>query len=124
MSDSNPLAFIIDDNRDISELFATALQAAEYETEIFVEGSAALKRLRESAPSVIVLDLQLPDIPGMEILETIRTDDRLRGSRVIVVTGEQQMSKSVGRMADLVLLKPISFDQLRDLARRLRPSGS
>ena len=124
MSDSNPLAFIIDDNRDITELFATSLQAADFETETFVEGGAALKRLQESTPSVIVLDLHLPDIPGMEILETIRTDDRLRGSRVIVVTGEQQMSKSVERMADLILLKPISFDQLRDLARRLRPTGT
>ncbi len=124
MSDSNPLAFIIDDNRDVVELFANSLQAADFETEIFVEGGAALERLQDETPSVIVLDLQLPDVSGIEILETIRTDDRLKKSRVIVVTGEQQMSKSIGRMADLVLLKPISFGQLRDLARRLRPLES
>lgn len=124
MSDSKPLAFIIDDNRDVVELFANSLQAADFETEIFVEGGAALERLQDETPSVVVLDLQLPDVSGIEILETIRTDDRLKNSRVIVVTGEQQMSKSIGRMADLVLLKPISFGQLRDLARRLRPLES
>lgn len=122
MSEQNLLAFVVEDDRDVAHLLAEALHTAGYETEIYHNGLGALDGLAQAVPEIVLLDLQLPEVTGEEILLHIRAHRRLSATRVIIVTGEQQLAKSVERMADLVLLKPVSFDQVRDLALRLRPS--
>lgn len=117
----NPLALIIEDDQDLSTIFARALQSAEFETEIVENGQTASKRLNEAAPSVVVLDLHLPQVSGRDILDQIRTDPRLTETRVMLATADAAMAETLRSEADLVLIKPISFSQLRDLAKRLRP---
>jgi DNA-binding response OmpR family regulator len=107
---------IIEDDQDLSIIFSEALQAAGFETEIVRAGDVALERLAATTPSVVVLDLHLPRVAGTEILRHIRADPRLAGVRVIVATAHPHMAESLRDEADLVLLKPISFSQLRDLA--------
>ena len=63
-----------------------------------------------------MLDLHLPHVSGPDILRHIRVDARLTETRVIVATAHARIAESIRREADLVLLKPISFSQLRDLA--------
>jgi len=114
MSDS--FALIIEDDEDLSVIFSEALQAAGFDTEIARAGDTALARLAVTSPEVVVLDLHLPRVAGMDILHQIRADPRLAGTRVIVATAHPRMAESLRDEADLVLLKPISFSQLRDLA--------
>jgi CheY-like chemotaxis protein len=116
-----PFALIIEDDDDAAIIFAEALQAAEYETEIIKDGQTALNRLAATTPAMIALDLHLPHISGDKILDTIRTDPRLDQTRVMLVTADARLAQSLRQEADLVLLKPISFSQLRDLSARLRP---
>ena len=118
---SMPLALIIEDDRDLSIIFAQALQAAEFETEIAEDGQVATTRLNETTPSVVVLDLHLPHVSGRDILDQIRTDPRLQDPRVMLATADPTMAEMLRAEADLVLIKPISFGQMRDLAKRLRP---
>jgi CheY-like chemotaxis protein len=73
---------------------------------------------------MVILDLNLPQVSGAEILARIRTDTRLLKTCVIVATAHPQLADSVQGEADLVLLKPISFTQLRSLATRLGTSDS
>lgn len=113
------LAFIIEDDADLAEIFAEALRAARYKVEIIQDGRAALERLAVAAPNVVVLDLHLPRVSGLEILQYVRADARLAQSQVIVTTADARMADMVEGEADLVLEKPISFSQLRDLAARL-----
>ncbi len=115
------LALIIEDDRDLSTIFAQALQAAEFETEIAEDGQVATTRLNETVPSVVVLDLHLPHVSGRDILDQIRTDPRLQDTRVMLATADPAMAETLRTEADLILIKPISFGQLRDLAKRLRP---
>ncbi len=116
-----PLALIIEDDADLSTIFAQALQAAEFETEIAEDGQVATTRLNETIPSVVVLDLHLPHVSGRDILDQIRTDPRLQDTRVMLATADPAMAETLRTEADLILIKPISFGQLRDLAKRLRP---
>ncbi len=102
-------------------IFAEALKTVEYDTEIIQDGQLALDRLAETTPAVVVLDLHLPHVSGPDILHQIRTDPRFAKTRVMVVTADSALADSLEDEADLVLLKPISFNQLRDLASRLRP---
>jgi len=117
---SSPLALIIEDDYDLSNIFAQALQSAGFESEIVRTGDAALVRLAATTPDVVVLDLHLPRVAGMDILRQIRAEPRLAKTRVIVATADERLAETLREEADLVLVKPISFSQLRDLSARLR----
>jgi len=121
---SNPLALIIEDDFDLSTIFAAALKASGFETEIVRDGRVAVQRLATATPDVVVLDLHLPHVAGTDILDQIRADARLTETRVIVTTADARMAEMLHDQADLVLVKPISFGQLRDLAGRLSAAAS
>ena len=114
-------AMIIEDNEDLAIIFAEALQAAGFETSIVQDGEEAIAQLQGSVPKIIILDLHLPYVSGEDILKQIRADERLVETRVIIATADPRMADMLKDQADLVLLKPISFGQLRDLAARLSP---
>ncbi|MCB0164380.1 MAG: response regulator [Anaerolineae bacterium] len=124
MSEQNspkPLALIIEDDVEQISIFSEALRLAEYETEIAQDGALAMARLAEIVPTLVLLDLHLPYVSGREILRQIRASDRLANIQVIITTAAPNTADMVRHEADLVLIKPISFIQLRDLAARLRP---
>jgi CheY-like chemotaxis protein len=112
-------ALIIEDNSDLAIIFSQALQAAGFATGIILDGHQALARLAITTPDVVVLDLHMPRVSGLEILRRIRADARLAGTRVIVATADMRATDMLQDQADLVLIKPVSFNQLRDLAGRL-----
>ncbi len=116
----NPLAFVIEDDEDLATIFAKAVEAADYDTEIIHLGDVAMMRLQETVPSIVVLDLNLPYVSGATILESIRADERMSSTRIILATANYALAQSIEDRADLVLVKPITFSQLRDLTSRLR----
>lgn len=119
-----PLALIVEDDVDLAIIFSNALREASFETEVVEAGDIALTRLSSTAPELVVLDLHLPGAPGAEVLRHIRTDGRLAHTKVIIATAYPGMAAGVHRVADRVLLKPIGYGQMRDLAARLVPFAS
>ena len=117
---SKPLALIVEDNEQLATTFAEAAQEAGYNTEIVRSGDGALNRLASLVPDLVILDLHLPRVKGSEVLEHIRSDPRLSATQVIVSTAHAGEASMVQEKADLVLLKPIGYEQLRDLAARLQ----
>jgi DNA-binding response OmpR family regulator len=113
------LAFIIEDNPDISELFKRALIAAGFHVEIIQDGGEAMLRLKTASPTLVILDMHLPKLNGGVILMYIRTHEHLKNTKVIVATADSQMGESYDYMADIVLQKPVTFSQLRDYALRI-----
>jgi two-component system cell cycle response regulator DivK len=118
---TNPFALIIEDDIKLATIFAEALRMAQFETEIVLDGQAALNRLAATTPALVVLDLHLPHVSGSELLAHIRADERLAKTRVMLATADPLMAEPLRGQANLVLIKPISFHQMRDLAQRLRP---
>ena len=116
----NPLALIIEDNKDAGVIFANALRGAGFECEIIRTGDKALTWLAEMVPAMVVLDLGLPGVSGAEILRQIRADARLAETHVIVATALPDRAGDLEEKADFVLIKPVSYGQLRDLAKRMR----
>jgi len=121
---NKPTALVIEDEYDISLVFARALQSAGYDAEIVRSGDTAVTWLAAAAPDLVVLDLQLPRVPGTKVLRYIRTEPRLANTRVIVTTAHSNMAAGLQDRADWILIKPVNFGQLRDLAKRFSPSGS
>lgn len=119
---STPVALIIEDDEDLSQIFAQAMNAAGFVTETIRDGRIAMQRLAEINPSVILLDLHLPRVPGETLLKQIRSEKRLQDTRVVITTADTIAAELLNEQADFVLVKPISYAQLRDLARRLNPN--
>lgn len=113
------LALIIEDDYDASIIFAKALEVIGFETEIIRSGDLAIEKLKTAVPAVVVLDLHLPQVVGTDILRQIRADERMKETRVIVASADPRMAELIQDLADLVLIKPTTFSQVRDLASRL-----
>jgi len=117
---AKPLAFIIEDDPQLNKIYSIALHG-EFEIETFMDGDEALARLAESVPDVVALDINLPGASGVEILDYIRADKRLAKTKVIISSANERTAEELEDKADLVLLKPVSPMQLRELAGRLIP---
>lgn len=115
------LAFVVEDDKNLALAFGQAVEEADYNVEIIHDGQVALDRLGEVVPAIIILDLHIPNVKGVDILNHIREDERLKDIRVIVATADNRMANELPGVADLVLLKPVGYKQLRNLADRLRP---
>ncbi len=124
MNKEKPLALIVEDDEDLSVIFTEALNAAGFQTETIRNGQLALERLRAITPDVVSLDMHLPGISGIDILKYIRSDKRLATTNVVVTTADAVMAEQVRDISDFVLVKPITFGQLRDLTARLKSSSS
>jgi len=107
-----PFALIIEDERDIATLFRHVIDIAGYRTEIAFHGQAAVERLSNSKPDIVILDLNLPGVSGKDILEMIRKDKRLDQTKIIVVTAHSYIADGLSVEPDLILLKPVSIEQL------------
>ncbi len=117
-----PGALVVEDDKDVAELYGHVLTALGFQTEIVRAGTAALAHLDTIIPAVVILDLHLPPpVGGIDVLRQIRADLRLAHTRVIVVTGHPELAETVCGKADGVLLKPIDVDQLSALVGKLYP---
>lgn len=115
-----PLALIVEDDDNLCNIFARAVEAGGFSVQTAQNGGQALEALRTCQPALLVLDLHLPDMTGDRILTFIRREERLADMRVILATADAALAGLLDEQSDLVLLKPISFSQMRDLVARLR----
>jgi two-component system, cell cycle response regulator DivK len=113
------MALIIEDDEDLAAIFSEALINARYEVEIIRDGLSAQRRIIQVVPHIVVLDMHLPYVSGAEILHQIRSDVRLKRTTVVIATADARMGEAFTDIADFVLIKPITFSQLRDLTLRL-----
>lgn len=117
---SAPQALVIEDDRDLSLIFSQALRAAGFEVGTVGTNNEALTRLADFTPQLVTLDLHLQQAKGAEILRFIRSEPRLAQTNVVLTTADSALAETLQDQADYVLIKPISFTQLRDLAARLK----
>lgn len=116
------IALIIEDDEDLAHIYSEALRGVGFEVEHIADGKAARERLKAgSAPFLILLDMHLPHVTGGELLTGIKQDGRFDKTLVIITTADARMGESYRDQADFVMIKPISFVQLRDLTARLMP---
>ena len=117
---NKPVALIVEDDRDVVALFRHVLDIAGYHTEIILNGKEAWDRLEVSRPNIVLLDLQLPGMSGIEILTRMRADERLQNVPVIVITAYPVYASNLPVEPDLLLYKPVDINQLSNLVQRLQ----
>jgi len=115
-----PFALLIEDDRDVAALFRHVLDLAGYESESVLDGKEAMDRLASVNPDVVLLDLQLPNMSGVEILKRMRADKRMKTIPVVVITAYAYYANSLPVKPDLFLLKPVDIHDLSSLIQKLR----
>ena len=118
----NRFALIVEDEVNVALIFSKALEMANLKTEIVHDGKIASERLSAIIPNLVVLDLHLPGVSGIDILDQIRADERLTETKVMVVTADLVRAEALQRDADVVLIKPVSVRQLINAATYLCPA--
>ena len=84
--------FLIEDNSAIIDVYTMAFQAAGFDFEVITFGRVAMERIKniqnskEEKPALILLDLMLPDVNGMEILKEIRQNDNTKDIVVFILS--------------------------------------
>ena len=106
---------VADDDDDILLLVTTRLRRDGHEIVSASRGDDALALARETKPALAILDVGMPGLDGLEVLEQIRADESLRETRVVLLTAKAQESDvrrgyEVG--ADAYIKKPFSPGQL------------
>jgi len=117
----DPVALVIEDDEFVLPIFVAAVKDAHYEPIVIQDGKDAIDKLQEIVPALVILDMRLPRVSGVRILQAIRGDQRLANTRVIIVSADATLTEYVREKADLVLVKPVGYQQLREMAARLKP---
>ena len=109
---NKPLILIVEDDRPVRNLITLALQQREYITQTAANGAAALLAATSGSPDILILDLGLPDMDGVEIIRKVRSWSTLP---IIVVSSRSDEADKIDALdagADDYLTKPFSVDEL------------
>jgi DNA-binding response OmpR family regulator len=108
---------IVEDDSNISELIEITLMSPHYTLTFTDSGAAALEKLAEEKPDLVVLDILIPEPDGWKLYKIIRDNPGLEDTRVIILSAllfrpEFLRAKNI-LPADLVMKKPFELDELR-----------
>ena len=122
---------IVEDDPDIAELVARYLEKAAFETDRAASGRDALQMIAVNPPALVVLDLMLPHVDGLEICRRLRSDQKTAAIPLIMLTARAEESERIVGLelgADDYLAKPFSPNELvarvRALLRRAQRQAS
>ncbi len=117
---AEPKILVVDDEKSIVEAVRYSLERAGFRVAAVSDGEEALERCRAEAPDLMILDLMLPGLDGLEVCRILRGDNATRGIPIIMLTVKgQETDKIVGLElgADDYMTKPFSP---RELVARVR----
>jgi len=99
---------LVEDDPFLIEIYSTKLKEADYEVDTAEDGDTALRKLKDNVPDLLLLDVVLPNFNGWEILRKIKSDDKIKGIKVVVLSNlgeKQEIEKGVKLGADKYLVK-------------------
>lgn len=119
MSDKKKI-LVVDDEPDHCAIVQRVLEKAGFEVEVAYDGHECLQKLKAVPPDAIILDVVMPDVDGLSVCRTIKTDHRLCRIPILILTAETsaltatRFSRDRKKYADAddYLLKPASAEEI------------
>lgn len=99
---------LVEDDPYITEIYAIKLKEFGYAVEIAVDGQECLKKIEEKKPDLLLLDIVLPNIDGWEILRKIKSNEKLKDLKVIILSNlgqKEEVEKGLKLGAAKFLIK-------------------
>jgi len=112
---SLPNIIIVEDDITLGQTFADVFRLNDHEVDVIVDGLGAVEQIRQAIPNLLILDMHLPHVDGLEILKQLRALPELADLKIAVVSADAAMVNTSNAMADAALLKPIGIGQLLGL---------
>lgn len=112
---------IVEDEAIVALLIEETLRAEGFETRVASNGFEAGQLLESFDPDLMTLDLKMPGIPGIELLETLRRNEIDKRLGIVVVSGmpECELQEALNKGADQILAKPFRNEDLLSCIRKL-----
>jgi DNA-binding response OmpR family regulator len=111
-----PSAWIVDDDDEMSHAVKLMLQLLEFDVETYRDARSAASRLMSgAAPDVIVLDINMPEVSGIDLLEFLRMREEFKTLPVVMLSSETtdvQVDRALSMGADAFVFKPVTVDEL------------
>ena len=110
-----PLVLCADDDEDILSLVALRLERAGFDVARAGDGEEAIEAARTLRPAVVVLDVMMPKLTGLEVLEALRADEAFADVKVVLLSArvqESDVERGLGAGADAYLAKPFRAGEL------------
>jgi DNA-binding response OmpR family regulator len=121
---------VAEDDPDIASLLAHYLQRAGFEPDLVSSGRDVLPRIKKAPPDLLLLDLMLPGVDGLEVCRSVRGDEQTSGIPIIMITAKGEESDRIVGLelgADDYITKPFSPNEviarIRALLRRAQRTG-
>ena len=114
-ADAPTRVLVADDNADMREYLTRLMQAAGYEVTAVVDGRQALDRVRAEMPDLVVSDVMMPRLDGLELVAALRTDSRTAAVPVLLLSARAGQDESIEGLragADDYLVKPFAAAEL------------
>lgn len=126
-SDTRPSVLVVEDNELNMRLFCDLLDSFGYQTIECGDGSRALDMARTHQPDLIIMDIQLPEVSGLDITRWIKDDDELKAIPVLAVTAfamrtDEQRVREAG--CEGYLSKPIQMSSFIRTVEGLIPGNA
>ena len=122
--------YVVEDEPDIAEVLAYNLRKEGFEVALEARGDAALEAIRRERPDLVILDLMLPGVDGLEITRTLKRDAATAGIPIVMLTARgEEVDRIVGLElgADDYISKPFSPREVvlraKAVLRRMQPGG-
>jgi len=117
---------IIEDEADAAELFAEMMRVSGYRVVKMFSSGPAMPAIQREKPDVVILDVMMPDISGLEVLRFMRREPSLAKIPVIVVSAKSMptdIKNGLDAGASLYLTKPVGFLDLRQAVESVLETG-
>lgn len=105
-------ALVVDDDLVLADVVSFTLRRAGFEVVLAHDGRAALERFREETPNIVILDVELPGVDGLEVCRSIRSESDTPVIMLTVRDSDDDVVRGLGLGADDYITKPFSPAQL------------
>lgn len=116
--EKNAKILIVDDDENIRKTMRTILEDEGYTVDEATNGNEAIELTKQTAYNIALLDIRLPDMEGIELLELLK--DPVPKTRKIMITGYPSMQNAItalNKKADAYLIKPVDIEKLLNIVK-------
>jgi DNA-binding response OmpR family regulator len=122
MSSEKKTVIIVEDERDAAEMFAEMMRVTGFDVIQLYSSTPAISTISAERPDIVILDIMMPDVSGLEVLRYMRREPALKDTPVILVSAKSMpadIQEGMDAGASNYLTKPVGFLELKNAVEKL-----